>query len=96
MEKTCAWCDSGKITHEADNVYWELPDGTRAIKISEVPSIKCHECNMVYQTDLLVKEIEDQLFLINTKELGQEVTFEKLMEQPRLLKRNYFDFSNYE
>jgi uncharacterized YokU family protein len=43
---------------------------------------------------LITKEIEDQLFLIDTKKLGKVVTFEELMAQPRLLKRNYFDFSS--
>ncbi|MBS4190898.1 YokU family protein [Bacillus sp. FJAT-49705] len=92
MDKKCAWCESEKIEHRLDNVYWEMPDGTRAVKISEVPSVKCHSCNMVYQSDQLVKEIEDQLFLINTNGIGRETSFKNLMVQPRLLKRNYFDF----
>jgi len=49
---------------------------------------------MTYQTELITKEIEDQLFLIDTKKLGKVVTFEELMAQQRLLKRNYFDFSS--
>ncbi|MBP2241230.1 putative YokU family protein [Cytobacillus eiseniae] len=94
MTEKCAWCESEKIKKGADDVYWELPDGTRAIKISEVPTIICVNCEMKYQTDLLVKEIEDQLFLINTNEIGPETSFENLMAQPRLLKRNYFDFTS--
>lgn len=93
MDEKCAWCESKKIVQGTDNVYWELPDGTRAIKIIEVPSVTCQECSMVYQTELLIKEIEDQLFLINTKVIGQEISFTNLMAQPRLLKRNYFDFT---
>ena len=93
MDEKCTWCESEKIVHGSDNVYWELPDGSRAIKISEVPSVICKDCRMVYQTDVLVKEIEDQLFLINTKVIGQETNFTALMAQPRLLKRNYFDFT---
>ncbi|MEH7525754.1 YokU family protein [Bacillus sp. JJ1503] len=93
MKDTCAWCDSEKINTGNGDVYWELPDGSRAIKISEVPTVFCHDCQMEYQTDQLVKEIDDQLFLINTREIGQETTFTNLMAQPRLLKRNYFDFS---
>lgn len=94
MDKQCAWCESKNITHGADNVYWELPDGTRAIKISDVPSVKCQQCNMIYQADSLVKEIEDQLLLINTSIIGQEISYTTLMKQQRLLKRNYFDFTN--
>lgn len=93
MDETCAWCGSKNVLQGTDNVYWELPDGTRAIKISEVPCVICQECDMVYQSDLLIKEIEDQLFLINTKVIGQETSFTDLMAQPRLLKRNYFDFT---
>ncbi|WP_102274890.1 YokU family protein [Cytobacillus massiliigabonensis] len=90
----CAWCESQNISKGTDNVYWELPDGTRAIKIIDVPSTICHDCQMIYQSDLLVKEIEDQLFLINTNEIGTETSFSNLMAQPRLLKRNYFDFTS--
>lgn len=93
MKETCAWCDGQKIENGLGDVYWELPDGTRAIKISEVPTVYCKECQMEYQWDELVKQIDDQLFLINTKEIGKETTYEKLMSKPKLLKRNYFDFS---
>lgn len=47
---------------------------------------------MDYQSDHTVKEIEDQLFLIYTKDLPKQLTYEELMGRPRLLKRNYFDF----
>lgn len=94
MDTNCAWCNSENIVHDGENVYWELPDGTRAIKISEVPSVKCQQCKMVYQTDSLVKKIEEQLFLINTNIIGQEISYTSLMKQERLLKRNYFDFTN--
>ncbi len=88
----CAWCKSEKVVVSSDTVYWELPDGTRAIEIKETPTIICQHCQMNYQTDLVVKEIEDQLFLIYTKDLPKQLTYEELMGRPRLLKRNYFDF----
>jgi len=94
MDKNCEWCNSPNIQQGSGPVYWELPDGTRAIKINDVPSVTCRDCSMVYQSENLVKEIEDQLFLINTKLIGSETSFENLMAQPRLLKRNYFDFSS--
>lgn len=90
---SCEWCSSDKVKRIRNNVYWELPDGSNAIQINETPALHCLECDMIYQTDLITKEIEDQLFLINTKNIGKVITFEKLMAQPRLLKRNYFDFS---
>ncbi|MEQ2528509.1 YokU family protein [Robertmurraya yapensis] len=93
MSKNCAWCNSGEIRIEEQSVYWELPDGTKAIEISGAPTVVCLECGMVYQEDSIVKEIEDQLFLINTKELEKVISYRELMEKPRLLKRNYFDFS---
>ena len=31
----CAWCKSEKVVVSSDKVYWELPDGTRAIEIKE-------------------------------------------------------------
>lgn len=93
MQK-CEWCCSENVKTITDSVYWELPDGSNAIQIDETPAIHCLDCEMTYQTELIIKEIEDQLFLINTKNLNKVVTFEELMAQPRLLKRNYFDFSS--
>ena len=74
-----------------NTVYWELPDGTKAIEIQETPCISVPR-GMDYQSDHTVKEIEDQLFLIYTKDLPKQPTYEELMGRPRLLKRNYFDF----
>lgn len=90
----CEWCSSENTKAVTDIVYWELPDGTKAIQIDETPAIHCDDCKMTYQTELITKEIEDQLFLIDTKKIGKVITFEELMAQPRLLKRNYFDFSS--
>jgi uncharacterized YokU family protein len=88
----CEWCDSEKVILSSDTVYWELPDGTRAIEIKETPTYICGDCQINYQSDSIVKEIEDQLFLIDTKKLSPKITYEDLMKIPRLLKRNYFDF----
>lgn len=96
MQSHCAWCESEHIAETKASVYWELPDGTRAIEIKETPSIRCHDCEMEYQWDEQVKEIEDQLFLIDTKTIDKEISFNELMAKPRLLKRNYFDFSHLE
>ena len=93
MGTICMWCEEDGAKAISDTVYWELPDGTNAIEITEVPSINCTRCGIVYQTDEQVKEIEDQLFLIDTKNLEKSLSFRELMEKPRLLKRNYFDFS---
>ena len=43
-------------------------------------------CGMDYQSDHTVKEIEDRLFLIYTKDLPKQLTYEELMGRPRLLK----------
>jgi uncharacterized YokU family protein len=88
----CEWCDSEKVILSSDSVYWELPDGTRAIEIKETPTIICQECQINYQSYSLVKEIEDQLLLIDSKKLSKSITYEELMKIPRLLKKNYFDF----
>ncbi|CAM3899462.1 YokU family protein [Mesobacillus zeae] len=93
MEFICEWC--GKAADKSlDTVYWELPDGSRAIEITDTPAVSCKDCGMVYQTEEVTKEIEDQLFLIDTKPIGKIISFEDLMARPRLLKRNYFDFSS--
>ena len=60
---------------KANTVYWELPDGTKAIEIQETPCISCSSCGMDYQSDQTVK-IEDQLFLIYTKDLPKQLTYE--------------------
>lgn len=92
---TCKWCQTPDCCEVSEStVYWELPDGLRAITITATPSVKCQACGMEYQEDETTKIIEDQLFLINTKELENVVSYAELMEKPRLLKRNYFDFTN--
>jgi uncharacterized YokU family protein len=93
MGLVCEWCGSAAKNGE-NIVYWELPDGTRAIQIIETPAVVCDDCNMVYQTDEITKEIENQLFLIDTKKIGNSISYKELMSLPRLLKRNYFDFSS--
>ena len=82
----CMWCDSTEAKESLNTVYWELPDGTKAIEIQETPCISCSSCGMDYQSDQTVKEIEDQLFLIYTKDLPKQLTYEELMGRPRLLK----------
>jgi uncharacterized YokU family protein len=93
MEIICEWC-GGKASEGEGTVYWELPDGSRAIEITATPTVICQDCDMVYQADKVTKEIEDQLFLVDTKIIGSTISFKELMELPRLLKRNYFDFSS--
>lgn len=88
----CEWCE-GKASVGESTVYWELPDGSRAIEIMLTPAIFCKECGMIYQTEKVITEIEDQLFLVETGKIGNRISFKELMELPRLLKRNYFDFS---
>ena len=46
MSHSCEWCDSTNINEITDSVYWELPDGTRAIEITETPAVACSECAM--------------------------------------------------
>lgn len=92
MDKCCEWCESQEISIEKQSVFWELPDGTKAIEIKETPTVLCNSCGMAYQVEKTIKEIEDQLFLMDTKGIGKDISFEQLMEMPRLLKRNYFDF----
>ncbi|MCA1054528.1 YokU family protein [Rossellomorea aquimaris] len=92
MGTKCEWCGAGDVLEEKGPVYWELPDGTRAITISDVPGIKCRGCGMHYQEEAVINEIEDQLMLIDTKELSDSTSFEELLKIPRFLKKNYFRF----
>lgn len=69
------------------------PDGTRAIELTDTPAMVCASCGMTYQEETTIKEIEDQLLLIQTKKLPESLTYQQLMETERILKRNYFDFS---
>ncbi|WP_456278726.1 YokU family protein [Bacillus sp. AK128] len=93
MNLKCEWC-GGKATSGENKVYWELPDGSRAIEITMTPAVACNECKMVYQNEDIIKEIEDQLLLVDTKKIDSSIGFKELMELARLLKRNYFDFSS--
>lgn len=92
MEIKCEWC-GGNASSGENIVYWELPDGSRAVEITETPAVICTACAMAYQKDDVTKEIDNQLFLVDTKLIGKSISFKELMELPRLLKRNYFDFS---
>ncbi|MGE7906755.1 YokU family protein [Peribacillus sp. NPDC094092] len=90
--ETCPWCGKGKLASVKGTVYWELPDGSRAVEITETPSSHCESCDAFFQSDETTNEIEDQLFLIDTKQLGKQTTYDELLKMKRLLKRNYFDF----
>ncbi|MES1038669.1 YokU family protein [Peribacillus simplex] len=90
--ETCPWCEKGKLASVNGTVYWELPDGTRAVEITETPSSHCESCDALFQSDEIVKEIENQLFLIDSKQLGKRTTYDELLKMKRVLKRNYFDF----
>ncbi|MBH9968693.1 uncharacterized protein, YokU family [[Bacillus] enclensis] len=88
----CEWCGEAEVAKEKGNVYWELPDGTRAITIEQVPVLNCKKCGMEYQEEHVINEIEDQLMLIDTKKLTDRLTYEELLKIPRFLKKNYFRF----
>jgi uncharacterized YokU family protein len=86
----CLWCESEKAGPTGLTGYWELPDGSRAIEITMIPSVSCGSCGMEYQEDHIVDEIEDQLMLIDTKNIESSIVYSELMSVPRLLKKNYF------
>ncbi len=88
----CEWCHAEGAVEVTSTVYWELPDGTRAIEITDTPGVHCSTCGMEYQIGKVIEELEDQLLLIDTKKLENTVVYDVLMSQPRLLKKNYFKF----
>ncbi len=93
MTEACHWCETPGVQTVKESVFWELPDGSSAIEIQSVPSRRCTACSAVYQDDETVKGIENHLFIIDTSKLERILTYEELMAKPKLLKRNYFDFS---
>lgn len=88
----CVWCEEESAKETTSTVYWELPDGTKAIEITDTPTIECTECGMMYQDDQLIEELEDHLVLINIKNVPNCISYKALMAEPKLLKRNYFRF----
>ncbi|MEI5907317.1 YokU family protein [Bacillus spongiae] len=88
--EVCDWCGEKSIISQQRTVYWELPDGTRAIQITETPTKCCSACQMEYQSENLIQELEDQLYLVDQAKIPAVITFKELMSLPRLLKRNYF------
>ncbi|WP_197747096.1 YokU family protein [Bacillus sp. KH172YL63] len=90
--KICEWCEEKTASPFSSDVYWELPDGSRAIQITHVPGLRCSRCDMEYQEELVINEIEDQLMLIDTRAIDKEIEYNNLMAIPRLLKKNYFRF----
>ncbi|MFC0274321.1 YokU family protein [Metabacillus herbersteinensis] len=88
----CEWCGSSNAKETTNNVYWELPDGSRAIEIHNTPCIDCLECGMEYQQEDTINTIENHLLLISIDNVPDSLTFEELMSIKKHLKRNYFDF----
>jgi uncharacterized YokU family protein len=88
----CEWCEELEAEQVTCTVYWELPDGTRAIEITNTPGIKCNACGMEYQTEEIINELEDHLLLIDTTKIGKSIAYNQLMAEPKRLKRNYFRF----
>ncbi|KQU25299.1 hypothetical protein ASG65_16390 [Bacillus sp. Leaf13] len=56
------------------------------------PWCEIGNCKALFQSDEIVKGIEDQLFLIDSKQLAKQTKYEELLKMKRVLKRNYFDF----
>lgn len=88
----CEWCEANQAEAIKCTVYWELPDGSRAIEITETPGIQCQSCGIKYQLEETTNQLEDHLLLIDTSKIGKSIDYQHLMDQPRLLKRNYFRF----
>ncbi|MBU9711392.1 YokU family protein [Evansella tamaricis] len=88
----CKWCHSQEATKSLEKAYWELPDGSRAVEMTHVPSIHCPSCEMIYIQEDIIDEIEDQMMLIDTNKLPDVFSYHQLMDQPKLLKKNYFKF----
>ncbi|KEF36594.1 uncharacterized protein, YokU family [Schinkia azotoformans MEV2011] len=86
----CEWCKAANAVETTCTVYWELPDGSRAIEITDTPGVSCPDCGMEYQPENFIEEIEDQLMLIDTKQIAKTIPYEQLMQLPKMLKRNYF------
>ena len=90
MSMCCEWCSSENIIKVAISVFWELPDGTKAIEIRETPCISCKECGMTYQEEEIIEQIEEQLLLINTKILENSLTFDELIGKVASVKKELF------
>ncbi|MBU8908019.1 YokU family protein [Desertibacillus haloalkaliphilus] len=88
----CEWCGADEARKTDKVAYWELHDGLRAVEIRDIPSIHCSNCEMHYLTEDTIDQIEDQLMLIDIKKLANTFTYQELMDQPRLLAKNYFKF----
>jgi uncharacterized YokU family protein len=88
----CTWCGEQQAYRSRGPVFWELPDGSRAIEITGTPQVFCSSCGIVFTEEAVTIEIEDQLLLIDTKQLKERVSYRDLMSIERKLKRNYFRF----
>ncbi|RIW28510.1 YokU family protein [Bacillus salacetis] len=88
----CTWCGEQQAYRSSGPVHWELPDGSQAIEISGTPQVFCKSCGIVFTEEAVTIEIEDQLMLIDTKQLNDKVSYGELMKIERKLKRNYFRF----
>lgn len=91
---TCEWCVEGNVRIQNMPVYWELPDGSRAIEISDTPTCICEQCGMEYQEEMLIKKLENHLYLVDFKKIPASISYEELINLPKILKKNYFDFTS--
>ncbi|MGV2549571.1 YokU family protein, partial [Bacillus licheniformis] len=64
--KKCEWGNEEKAAAARTAVYWELPDGTKAIEITDTPAVECEGCGRVYQEGSVTWVIENQQLLIDT------------------------------
>jgi uncharacterized YokU family protein len=85
----CLWCEEDGAEIHLTTVQWQLPDGSRSIELTDVPSVKCSLCGADYQEEDVVEKIETQLLLVEGKHLPFSMKYEDFMKMPRCLKRNY-------
>jgi uncharacterized YokU family protein len=85
----CLWCESKEAEPSVNTTYWEFPDGSCSIELTNVPCVKCPSCGVEYQEEEIIEKIETQLLLINTKQIGPSMDYGEFLKLPRVLKRNY-------
>ncbi|MGG1518818.1 YokU family protein [Paenibacillus oryzisoli] len=83
----CVWCDAEATQDSVKDCYWILPDGKKAIQITDVPAIACPACG-TYVLEATSQLIEEKLYWHDVAALGSVFSYSALMKAPRV--QNWF------
>lgn len=77
----CVWCGEHAVYDSVKDCYWVSPDGTRSLKILQVPALSCPNCGS-YITEAMNQKIEESLYVSDLSAYPNEFTYSELLKAP--------------